>query len=60
MILLGMHILELPRDLYEMQQLPCNRNLSNLTSAVHVKEGGTVYDCCWYPFMNSGEPETCW
>lgn len=24
-----------------------------------MPEGGTVYDYCWYPFMNSTSPETC-
>ncbi|KAM7353393.1 telomerase Cajal body protein 1 homolog isoform 1-T1 [Cochliomyia hominivorax] len=55
----GMHIVELPTDLYTMQEINKNRDLSDLTSAVHVKEGGTVYDCCWYPFMNSSDPATC-
>ncbi|KAI8121582.1 hypothetical protein FF38_12002 [Lucilia cuprina] len=55
----GMHIVELPTDLYTVQELDAERSLSDLTSAVHVKEGGTVYDCCWYPFMNSSDPATC-
>lgn len=24
-----------------------------------MKEGGTVYDFCWYPLMNSSNPATC-
>lgn len=55
-----MHIVELPTDLYTTQEVSTNRNLSELNSAVHVKEGGTVYDCCWYPYMNSSDPATCW
>ncbi|XP_065356625.1 telomerase Cajal body protein 1 homolog [Calliphora vicina] len=55
----GMHIVELPTDLYTVQELNVDRCLSDLTSAVHVKEGGTVYDCCWYPYMNSSDPVTC-
>ncbi|CAD7000532.1 unnamed protein product [Ceratitis capitata] len=58
----GMHVIELPNDLYNTfstQTIPSKRSVSTLTSAVHVKEGGTVYDYAWYPFMNSSAPETC-
>jgi len=27
--------------------------------AFTVKEGGLIYDACWYPFMNSWDPITC-
>ncbi|XP_055855225.1 telomerase Cajal body protein 1 homolog [Episyrphus balteatus] len=54
----GMHLIELPSDLYQGKVSP-NRGITKLSSAVHVKEGGTVYDCSWYPFMNSQYPETC-
>lgn len=55
-----MHVMELPTDLYTIQEVHRKRELSSLTSAVHVKEGGMVYDYTWYPFMNSTEPATCW
>ncbi|KAL9924404.1 telomerase Cajal body protein 1 homolog [Glossina fuscipes fuscipes] len=55
----GMHILELPQDLYNTKQLDSKRSLSSLPSAIHIKEGGTVYDCVWYPFMDSSDPATC-
>ncbi|RLU20741.1 hypothetical protein DMN91_007354 [Ooceraea biroi] len=32
---------------------------SNFTPALTVKEGGLVYDTCWYPFMNSWQPASC-
>ncbi|XP_001969983.3 telomerase Cajal body protein 1 homolog [Drosophila erecta] len=54
----GMHVMELPGDLYSAQVVQ-TRPLSKLQSAVHVPEGGTVYDCVWYPHMNSQQPETC-
>lgn len=63
LLLAGMHVIELPRDLYTVsstQTVLATRELSKLETAVHVKEGGTVYDCAWYPFMNSNAPETCW
>lgn len=28
-------------------------------STLQAKEGGTVYDFAWYPFMNSSVPESC-
>lgn len=55
-----MHIIELPTDLYQAQSIALDRKVSGLPSAVHVKEGGTVYDYAWYPHMNSNMPETCW
>ncbi|TDG40599.1 hypothetical protein AWZ03_012980 [Drosophila navojoa] len=55
----GMHVMELPLDLYEASNISTERSLSKMQSAVHVPEGGTVYDCVWYPLMNSQEPESC-
>ncbi|XP_055903373.1 telomerase Cajal body protein 1 homolog [Eupeodes corollae] len=54
----GMHLIELPSDLYR-GKVTSKRPITQLSTAVHVKEGGTVYDCAWYPFMNSELPETC-
>lgn len=57
----GMHILELQKDLISpISNTILESNVAVLESAVHVKEGGTVYDYCWFPGMNSGHPETCW
>ncbi|KAH8381115.1 hypothetical protein KR200_002232 [Drosophila serrata] len=56
----GMHVMELPADLYATPTMQTTtRDLSKLQSAVHVPEGGTVYDCVWYPHMNSQQPESC-
>lgn len=55
----GMHVLELPTELYAVDEVSTERPLDILTSAVQVPENGMVYDCCWYPFMNSAAPETC-
>ncbi|XP_063828434.1 telomerase Cajal body protein 1 homolog [Ostrinia nubilalis] len=54
----GMHLCELPRDLYE-DTPTYNRTINILDSVIHVKEAGMIYDFCWYPGMNSGYPETC-
>lgn len=56
----GMHVFEMPRDLYEVDTVSAERPLDCLQSAVHIKEGGIVYDYCWFPFMNSNNPATCW
>lgn len=56
----GMHIIELPQDLYATESVSSDRPLDILQSAVHIKEGGIVYDYCWYPFMNSNDPASCW
>ncbi|XP_067625470.1 telomerase Cajal body protein 1 homolog [Eurosta solidaginis] len=58
----GMHVMELPQDLYKLNKdetVSTTRNVSALNTAVHVREGGTVYECVWYPFMNSNTPATC-
>lgn len=56
----GMHVFETPSDLYGSDAISSDRPLDCLQSAVHIKEGGIVYDYCWFPFMNSQDPATCW
>lgn len=56
----GMHVFETPRDLFEVDSISPQRPLDCLQSVVHVKEGGIVYDYCWFPLMNSNDPATCW
>lgn len=51
-------IYELPRELYS-GKVPCDFVQTNFMSALTVKEGGLIYDACWYPFMNTWEPTTC-
>ncbi|KAH8273993.1 hypothetical protein KR044_007411 [Drosophila immigrans] len=55
----GMHVVELPLDLYNSKNVALDRSLTKLKSAVHVPEGGAVYDCTWYPLMNSQDANTC-
>lgn len=45
-------IYELPQDLDFQKSL-------QFQAAFHIKEGGTIYDSCWFPFMNSWNPDTC-
>ncbi|KZC05363.1 Telomerase Cajal body protein 1, partial [Dufourea novaeangliae] len=51
-------IYELPRQLYS-EKLPLHSTPLNITAVLTIKEGGLIYDTCWYPFMNSWEPATC-
>ncbi|XP_014610118.1 PREDICTED: telomerase Cajal body protein 1 isoform X1 [Polistes canadensis] len=49
---------ELPSTFYS-NKIPLDFTTLDLKAAVVVKEGGLVYDTCWYPFMNSWNPATC-
>lgn len=51
-------IYELPREFYSGKISP-NFVHSSFTSALTVKEGGLLYDTCWYPYMNAWDPSTC-
>ncbi|XP_076634840.1 telomerase Cajal body protein 1 homolog [Colletes latitarsis] len=51
-------IYELPRELY-CEKIPQNLSSINFPAVLTVKEGGLIYDTCWYPFMNSWESATC-
>ena len=56
----GMHIFELPTDLYPVDKMDANRALSTLTPAVSIEENGLIYDFTWYPGMTSASASTCW
>lgn len=51
-------IFELSRELYS-GKLPENFHLPSFESSLKIKEGGMIYDICWFPYMNSWEPSTC-
>ncbi|XP_012257686.2 telomerase Cajal body protein 1 isoform X1 [Athalia rosae] len=51
-------VYELPRELYA-GNISGEMNLPSLKSALSVKEGGIVYDSCWFPMMSSWDPSTC-
>lgn len=56
----GMHVMELPSDLYTGDSIMTSRPIQALMPAVSVPEGGLIYDYCWYPGMNSSTAATCW
>lgn len=51
-------IYELPRELYS-EKISANSTSTNFPAVLTIKEGGLIYDTCWYPFMNSWESTTC-
>ncbi|XP_058802892.1 telomerase Cajal body protein 1-like [Phymastichus coffea] len=51
-------IFDVPRELYT-GILPEDFHVTELESSVRIKEGGLIYDCCWYPYMSSWQPSTC-
>lgn len=54
-----LRIYELPREFYS-SKIPPKFIQSNFASALTVKEGGLIYDTCWYPYMSAWDPETCY
>lgn len=56
----GMHVMELPSDLYSGDVMLTSRPIVPLVPAVSVPESGLIYDYCWYPGMTSANPATCW
>ncbi|KAF2898004.1 hypothetical protein ILUMI_08169 [Ignelater luminosus] len=55
----GMHVFELPTDIYTGDTMLTSRPVNPLNPAVSVPESGLIYDYCWYPGMNSANPATC-
>ncbi|XP_046616684.1 telomerase Cajal body protein 1 isoform X2 [Neodiprion virginianus] len=53
-----LRIYELPRELYS-GKVSSRLILHPLKAALTVKEGGVVYDSCWFPMMNSWDPSSC-
>ena len=51
-------IFELPRELFN-GTLPDDFSKPSFESSLRIKEGGTVYDTCWFPYMSAWEPSTC-
>ncbi|KAK7864408.1 hypothetical protein R5R35_000450 [Gryllus longicercus] len=54
-----LRIFDLPRELHCQEFWPEGKTLPELKSTLLIKEGGRVYDYCWYPFMSSWNPLSC-
>jgi len=48
-----------PQEIFNAEEETDWKNLPEMTSVLNMKESDTVYDFCWYPFMNSADPNTC-
>jgi len=47
-------------DWKENPERSLEQNIPSLESVLRVKEGGLVYDYCWYPLMSSYDPVSSW
>jgi WD40 repeat protein len=52
------HIFELAQELYA-GNFPKDFSIPSFESTLKVKEGGLIYDSCWFPYMSSWDPSTC-
>lgn len=55
---IGMLCYELPTELYGKEELE-DREIDILKPVIQIKSVGNIYDFCWYPFMSSYDPATC-
>jgi hypothetical protein len=57
-----LRIFNLPETVYEISKWGVKDNVlpPDIQEVVTIKEGGTIYDFCWYPCMTSLDPITCW
>ncbi|XP_078234622.1 telomerase Cajal body protein 1 isoform X2 [Pogona vitticeps] len=50
-----LRIYNLPAELYAEEW----GTLAEMSPVLRMAEGDTVYDYCWFPLMNSSDPQTC-
>ncbi|EDO39943.1 predicted protein, partial [Nematostella vectensis] len=53
----SLRIFNLPSELYTIGA--DSSQLTEMSAVLHMQEGETVYDYCWYPYMTSMDPATC-
>ncbi|XP_054851124.1 telomerase Cajal body protein 1 isoform X2 [Eublepharis macularius] len=51
----SLRIYNLPPELYANEWGP----IGEMSPVLHMAEGDTVYDYCWFPLMNSADPQAC-
>ncbi|GIY32614.1 telomerase Cajal body protein 1 [Caerostris extrusa] len=51
-----LRLFNLPVELWDSSKWS---EMSELEVALKISEGELIYDYCWYPLMNSSEPNTC-
>ena len=45
--------------LFNLPQVNSDSLENEMKPVFDVKEGGLIYDFCWYPLMNSSDPLSC-
>lgn len=53
-----LRIWDLPSSFHNVNEWK-NSEVSSITPTLSMKEGGLIYDFCWYPLMNSWNPMSC-
>lgn len=54
-----LRVWDVPDVLNRASYWQSNRSVSPINPSLSMKEGGLIYDFCWYPLMNSWNPVTC-
>ncbi|KAE8741756.1 hypothetical protein FOCC_FOCC012704 [Frankliniella occidentalis] len=54
-----LRVWDLPQTFHNLKEWERNTEVSSLHPSLSMKEGGLIYDFCWYPLMNSWNPVTC-
>ncbi|XP_063157752.1 telomerase Cajal body protein 1 [Candoia aspera] len=50
-----LRIYNLPTELYAEEW----GTVAEMSPVLHMAEGDTIYDYCWFPLMNSSDPQSC-
>ncbi|XP_034236530.1 telomerase Cajal body protein 1 isoform X2 [Thrips palmi] len=54
-----LRVWDLPENLNSVSEWQSNSSVSPIKPSLCMREGGLIYDFCWYPLMNSWNPVTC-
>ncbi len=54
-----MHIYKVPPSYLHTESSPLEASPLPISASLNSKEGETIYDYQWYPYMNSLNPSTC-
>ncbi|KAK3913249.1 Telomerase Cajal body protein 1 [Frankliniella fusca] len=54
-----LRVWDLPQIFHSSKEWDKKTDISSLHPSLSMKEGGLIYDFCWYPLMNSWNPVTC-
>ena len=54
-----LRLFTIPQDCFDLEKMANLSDQLNLDLCLKVKEPEIIYDYCWFPLMNSNDPETC-